>query len=252
MSRVIAIMNQKGGVGKTTTTINLGHALARAGKRVTLLDMDPQGQVSTGLGLSNDQGGLDEVLLDGETLDAMLVSARDNLNVVPAGNRLADFEHVTDGGSSRGHRLKSAIANSALTDQDFILIDCPPSTGLLGVNAMFAADELIVPVSGDYLSLQGLSRMMQILKRAESLIGHEINLWLVSTRMQMRRRLTHEVRKRILKYFPGRVFSTMVRENVSLAESPSFGKTIFDYKEASVGAEDYQSLAQDLLSGRTS
>jgi len=252
VSRVIAIMNQKGGVGKTTTTINLGHALARAGKSVTLLDMDPQGQIATGLGLSNEQGGMDQVLLAGDALDDMVISAREQLNIVPAGNMLADFEHVTNGGSSRGKKLKNAIEASSLVEQDFILIDCPPSSGLLGVNAMFAADELIVPVSGDYLSLQGLSRMMQILKRAESLIGHQINLWLVSTRMQMRRRLTQEVRKRVLKYFPGRVFSTVIRENVSLAESPSFGKTIFDYKESSAGAEDYQSLAQDLLSGRTS
>jgi len=245
-------MNQKGGVGKTTTTINLGHALALAGNTVTLIDMDPQGQVATGFGLSNEQGGMDEVLLTGERLDAMVIEARDNLDIVPAGSNLSDFEHVTTGGSSRGQKLKHAIDNSALVDQDFVLIDCPPSSGLLGVNAMFAADELIVPVSGDYLSLQGLSRMMQILKRAESLIGREINLWLVTTRMQMRRRLTQEVRKRVLKYFPGRVFNTVIRENVSLAESPSFGKTIFDYKKNSAGAEDYQSLAQDLLSGRTS
>jgi len=245
-------MNQKGGVGKTTTTINLGHALALAGNKVTLIDMDPQGQVATGFGLSNEQGGMDEVLLTGERLDAMVIEARDNLDIVPAGSNLSDFEHVTEGGSSRGQKLKQAIDNSALVDQDFVLIDCPPSSGLLGVNAMFAADELIVPVSGDYLSLQGLSRMMQILKRAESMIGRDINLWLVTTRMQMRRRLTQEVRKRVLKYFPGRVFNTVIRENVSLAESPSFGKTIFDYKASSAGAEDYQSLAQDLLSGRTS
>ena len=245
-------MNQKGGVGKTTTTINLGHALALAGHKVTLLDMDPQGQVSTGLGISNDQGGLDEVLLTGEALDDMIISARDRLDIVPAGTYLSDFEHVTEGGSSRGQKLKRAIENSSLVEQDFVLIDCPPSSGLLGVNAMFAADEIIVPVSGDYLSLQGLSRMMHILKRAESMIGREINLWLVTTRMQMRRRLTQEVRKRVLKYFPGRVFNTVIRENVSLAESPSFGKTIFDYKASSAGAEDYQSLAQDLLSGRTS
>jgi chromosome partitioning protein len=252
LSRVIAIMNQKGGVGKTTTTINLGHALALAGKKVTLLDMDPQGQVATGLGLNNEKGGLDEVLLAGESLDNMVIPAREGLDVVPAGRGLSDFEHVTNGGSSRGQKLKQAIENSSLVDQDFVLIDCPPSTGLLGINAMFAADELIVPVSGDYLSLQGLSRMMQILKRAESLIGRKLNLWLVSTRMQMRRRLTQEVRNKILKYFPGRVFNTVIRENVSLAESPSFGKTIFDYKESSAGAEDYQSLAEDLLSGRTS
>ena len=252
MTRVIAIMNQKGGVGKTTTTINLGHALARAGKKVTMLDMDPQGQVATSVGLSNEQGGLSQILLNDAPLDDSIVFARENLDAVPAGTSLGDFEHVSTGGSSRGHKLRVAIENSSLNECDFVLIDCPPSSGLLGINAMFAADELIIPVSGDYLSLQGLSRMMQILKRAESLSGHTIELWLVMTRMQMRRRLTKEVKNKVLKYFPRRVFQTVIRENVALAECPSFGKTIFDYKISSAGAEDYQSLAQDLLLGRTS
>jgi chromosome partitioning protein len=251
MTRIIAIMNQKGGVGKTTTTVNLGHALARAGKKVSLLDTDPQGQVATGLGLTNDKG-LDNVLLNGEAIDDYIIQARDNLTIVPAGDELANFEHVSDGGSSRGHKLRLAIEASSLMESDYVLIDCPPSSGLLGINAMFAANELIIPVSGDFLSLQGLSRMMHILRRAESLSGHDIKLWLVMTRMQMRRRLTNEVRSKVLKYFPGRVFSTVIRENVSLAESPSFGKTIFDYKEGSAGGEDYQSLAEDLLTGRTS
>ena len=149
-----------------------------------------------------------------------------------------------------GHRLREALQQSSLNQYDYVLIDCPPSSGLLGVNAMFAASELLIPVSGDYLSLQGLSRMIQILKRAEELAGHRIKLWLVSTRMQMRRKLTEEVRNRILKYFPGRVFFTPVRENVALAECPSFGKTIFDYRKNSPGAEDYLSLAQDVMSGR--
>lgn len=245
-------MNQKGGVGKTTTTINLGHALAREGKTVTLLDMDPQGQVAMGYGVQDDQSGLDEVLLNDISIDASIIEARENLDLIPAGVRLSDFEHVSAGGLKRGHKLRLAMNESSLTQRDFVLIDCPPSSGLLGINAMFAADELIIPVSGDYLSLQGLSRMMQILKRAESLSGHTIKLWLVMTRMQMRRRLTQEVRGRVLKYFPNRVFNTVIRENVALAECPSFGKTIFDYKKKSAGAEDYQSLAQDILQGRTS
>jgi len=244
-------MNQKGGVGKTTTTINLGHALALEGKTVILLDMDPQGQVATGVGLENEQG-LDKVLIDDQAIDDYIIEAREGLDVVPAGAELSDFEHLSTGGSSRGHKLRLAIENSSLTDYDYVLIDCPPSSGLLGINAMFAAEELIIPVSGDYLSLQGLSRMMHILKRAESVAGREIKLWLVMTRMQMRRRLTKEVRERVLKYFPTRVLSTSIRESVALAESPSFGKTIFDYRVKSAGAEDYQALAQDILHGRTS
>jgi chromosome partitioning protein len=252
MCRVIAIMNQKTGVGKTTTTVNLGHALALAGKKVALLDMDPQGQVAISLGFNNEQGGLDRVLLEGDKLDDYLISARDNLDVVCAGNNLADFEHVVTGGASRGRILRRAIEASALMAGDFVLIDCPPSSGLLGINAMFAADELVIPVSSDYLSLQGLSRMMQILKRTEAVLGHSIRVWIVATRMQLRRRLTDQVRLRILKYFPGHVLNTVIRESVSLAECPSFGQSIFEYKEKSAGAEDYQSLALDLLGGRTS
>lgn len=250
-TRIIAIMNQKGGVGKTTTTVNLGHALAQAGYRVALMDMDPQGQVATSLGFDNTLPGLDQVLLEDKAIDDIKINARDNLDVIVAGSRLNEFEHLSSGGIQRGHKLQKALQSSSLNEYDFVLIDCPPSSGLLGVNAMFAAGELVIPVSGDYLSLQGLSRMMQILKRAEELAGHRIRLWLVSTRMQMRRKLTEEVRKRILKYFPGRVFYTPIRENVSLAECPSFGKTIFDYKKNSAGAEDYRSLALDLIDGRT-
>ena len=249
--RIIAIMNQKGGVGKTTTTVNLGHALAQAGERVALMDLDPQGQVATSLGFDNNIAGLDQVLLEGKAIDDVKISARDNLDLIAAGTRLGDFEHTHQGGVQRGHKLREALDQSSLNQYDYVLIDCPPSSGLLGVNAMFAASELLIPVSGDYLSLQGLSRMIQILKRAEELAGHRIKLWLVSTRMQMRRKLTEEVRKRILKYFPGRVFSTPVRENVALAECPSFGKTIFDYRKKSPGAEDYWSLAQDVMGRRT-
>jgi len=250
-NRIIAIMNQKGGVGKTTTTVNLGHALAKAGNRVALLDMDPQGQVATSLGFDNNLPGLDQVLLEDKAIDDIKINARENLDLIVAGNRLNEFEHLSSGGITRGKKLQEALHTSSLSNYDFVLIDCPPSSGLLGVNAMFAAGELLIPVSGDYLSLQGLSRMMQILKRAEELAGHRIRLWLVSTRMQMRRKLTEEVRKRILKYFPGRVFYTPVRENVALAECPSFGKTIFDYKKSSAGAEDYMALALDLIRGRT-
>lgn len=251
MSRVIAVMNQKGGVGKTTT-INLGHALALAGKKVTLLDMDPQGQIATGYGVDAQLPGLDEALLDKIHIDELILPVKQNLHVVPAGKRLADFEHITTGGAERAYILQKAIAVSSLSHQDFVLIDCPPSSGLLGMNSMFAATEVLIPISGDYLSLHGLSRMIQILKRAEQVSQQSIKLWLVSTRMQLRRRLTQEVRNKVLKYFPGRVLSTVIRENVSLAESPSFGQTIFDYKNTSAGAEDYSALAQDLLQGRTS
>ncbi|NQY27635.1 MAG: AAA family ATPase [Piscirickettsiaceae bacterium] len=243
-------MNQNEGVGKTTTTINLGHALALAGKRVTVLDMDPQGHVAIAYGLDKKQAGLDHVLLDDRAIGDVAIMARENLEVVLAGEYLADYENVLEGGASRGYKLRLAIENSALKERDFVLIDCSSASGLLGINALFAADEVMMPISSNYLSLQGLSKMMRIFKRAEALSGRSIKLWLVSTRMNLHRRLAHEVRRRVLTCFPGRVLKTVIRENYALAEALGFGKTIFDYKQASTGAEDYQALAQDLLLGR--
>jgi len=250
-ARVIAVMNQKGGVGKTTTTVNLGHALALSGQRVAVLDMDPQGQAGVSLGFDNRRPGMDAVLLEGAAIDEVKIAARDNLDLVVAGSGLGNFEQMKQGGVKRGHKLRQAVRESSLTEYDFVLIDCPPSSGLLGVNAMFSARELIIPVASDYLSLQGLSRMMQILKRAEELSGYRVETWLVTTRAQLRRRLTQQVRERILNYFPDRVLSTPIRENVALAECPSYGKTILDYRTKSVGAEDYLSLAADVIGRRT-
>lgn len=249
-TRIIAIMNQKGGVGKTTTTVNLGHALAHLGKRVAVLDLDPQGQAGISLGFDKTGRGMDEVLLQDTALDDVKVAARDRLDLVVAGHLLGNVEQLKEGGVQRGHRLRKAIAQSSLAGYDFVLIDCPPSSGLLGINAMFAAPELIIPVASDYLSLEGLSRMMQILKRAEDITGVRAESWLVSTRMQKRRKLANEVRARMLKYFPNRVFATVIRESVLLAECPSYGKTILDYKLKSSGAEDYLALAADVMDRR--
>ncbi|TBW55439.1 ParA family protein [Marinobacter halodurans] len=248
--RVIAVMNQKGGVGKTTTSVNLSHALARSGQRVAVLDMDPQGQAGISLGFDNKRAGMDAVLLDSAAIDEVKVTARERLDLVVAGDRLANFEQVKEDGVQRGYRLLRAIEQSSLVDYDFVVIDCPPSSGLLGVNALFSAQELIIPVASDYLSLQGLSRMMQILRRTEGLSGRCIKTWLVSTRAQPRRNLTQEVRSRMLNYFPGGVLGTPIRENVALAECPSYGKTILDYKAKSAGARDYLSLAADIMGRR--
>lgn len=250
-ARVLAVLNQKGGVGKTTTVVNLGHALAYSGYRVALLDMDPQGHLAYSLGFKNNGPGMGDLLLDEAEVDAIKVRARDKLDLIIAGKQLNRFEQLSEGGIARGHRLRLVIEQSSLAAYDFVLIDCPPSSGLLGVNAMFAAQELIIPVTADYLSLQGLSRMMKIRKRVEELAAHRIQIWLVSTRMQMRRKLSQEIRKRILKYFPAQVLKTPIRESVALAECPSFGKTILEYKLNSTGARDYLSLAADLVGRRT-
>jgi chromosome partitioning protein len=247
--RRIAVINHKGGVGKTTTTLNLAHALALAGRKVLALDMDPQGQLGAGLGVHDAQAGLDAVLLDGEPLEKTLVGARERLLLAPAGGRLAEYEFV-EGGAERGTRLKEAI-EQAPNGHDVALIDAPPSTGLLAMNALLAVDEVLVPVCGDYLSLHALGRFMRVLEHIDDALGRKTRTWIALTRFHARRRLAGEVRAKLVEYFPGRVLVTAVRESAPLAESPGSGKTIFEYRAGSHGAQDYTALAQDLLDGRT-
>lgn len=243
-------MNQKAGVGKTTTASNLAHALALEGKSVTILDMDPQGEIAKAYGLNNEQKGLDKVLLEELSIDEVVITVRENLDIVLAGQQLTEFENIVTGGVNRARKLQQAIEKSALRTRDYVLIDSPVQTGLLGLNVMIAADEIIVPAPSDFLSLQGLSKMFHIFKRVESLSGRSMKLWLVSTRINLQSRLAREARERLLSFFPNRLFKTVIRESSLFAESLSMGKTIFDYKQDSTGAEDYQSLAKDLLQGR--
>jgi chromosome partitioning protein len=168
---------------------------------------------------------------------------------VPAGERLSEVEHLTEGGVQRGWLLSRAL--EGMSGHDVLLIDCPPSSGLLVTNALFAAEELLIPVSGDYLSLNGLARMMAIINFAEERLKRRVRKWLALTRYQGRRRLAREVRDRLLGHFPGQLLQTPIREAVALAESPGFGKTIFEYQRTGNGAHDYRAMATDLLQGRT-
>ena len=247
---MIAVMNQKGGVGKTTTTLNLAHALALAGKSVTVIDMDPQAHLTASFGAEMKmQAGIDEVLLGESKLSEVRINVRDNLHLVPAGIRLGELEQISTGGAERGWLLKNAV--NRMRGQDYVLIDCPPSSGMLTMNAMLAAKEMLIPVSGDYLALHGLSRLLGILKHIETRLTHATKKWMVVTRFHNRRKLANEVRDKLNEYFPGQVLSTPIRETVALAESPSFGQTIFEYQKSSNGAKDYLGLADDLLKGRT-
>lgn len=244
--RKIAIISQKGGVGKTTTSMNLAHALALGGKKVLLIDMDPQANLSTSLGIhGNDVKGIAAVLLDGENIELHIQQSNENVDIIPAGGKLGELEFLSDGGSVRGFLLDKAT-KELKRKYDFLIIDCPPSAGLLGMNAILATDEMLIPVSSDYLSMQGLSRLLGIIQNVEERLHRNTKKWIVITRYQRRRRLAKEVREKLLGYFPERVLNTPIRESVSLAESPGFGVSIFDYKRESFGAEDYLSLARDL------
>ncbi|TPQ28149.1 ParA family protein [Methylomonas sp. EFPC3] len=250
-AKVIAVLNQKGGVGKTTTSVNLTHALARSGKAVTVIDLDPQSHLAVSLGIvgPQPQGGIDEVMLNGGSLQSRCIPARKNLNLVVSGPRLQEIEQLSDGDSCRGDLLRKALEHSD-PDQDFIFIDCPPSSGVLVANALFAADEILIPMTSDYLVLQGLSHLMGTIKKFEAALQRQYRFSLVMSRYIPTRRLSADVLDLVKNYFPGKILATPIRETALLAECPSFGKTIFEYRPGCRSARDFAELAKDFLENR--
>ena len=250
--RVIAAINQKGGVGKTTTVLNTAHALSLLGQRVLAIDLDAQGHLSDSLGV-RDRGrpAIDDVLLDQQPIQECITCVRGCMDFIPAGPRLGMFESRYDSATAmaRGWRLYRAL--KTVDGYDFVLIDCPPSTGLLAMNALIACQELLIPVSSDYLSLSGVAKLVAVLDHIEHALAQHNRKWVVMTRYQNRRKLAREVQQKLLEYFPDNLLATVVRENVALAESPGFGTTIFEYQRKSYGAVDYLQLAHDLLHERT-
>ena len=248
--RAIAVINQKGGVGKTTTTANLAHALALTGQRVIAIDLDPQSHLAAHLGVfERGQAGIDELMLGRvSAAEVNIIDARDNLKLIPAGADLGLVERNTSDGLI-GQRLR-ALVQSYKENCDFLLIDCPPASGLLIDYTLTAVDETIVPVASDYLALRGLSDLIATLRTFEE--EHDVaafNQWVVVTRFHKRRRLSWEVRDTLISYFPDRVLETAIRETSVLAECPGFGKTAFEYKRGNHGATDYGALAHNLLNG---
>jgi len=245
--RVVAIINQKGGVGKTTTSTNLTHALAKSGKKVTVIDLDPQGHLAISFGVINPNiSGIDEVMLGNTEIVRNLIPVRDNLQLIIAGPRLQEIEQLSEGGAKRGDLLRKALHEN-LDDQDFVFIDCPPSSGVLVANALFAADEILIPMASDFLALQGLSHMMGTIKRFETVLKKNYKLSLVMSRYASTRRISKDVLNTILQHFPEQVLATVIRETALLAECPSFGKTILEYRPGSRSARDFRSLATDFL-----
>lgn len=247
--RVVAIINQKGGVGKTTTTVNLCHAIATTGKKVTVIDLDPQGQLGISFGVRGAQAsGIDDAMLKEKSITQQLIPVRDNLQLVTAGARLKEIEQLTDSKTARGVLLRNAL--KGIQGQDFIFIDCPPSSGLLIANALIAADEVLIPMTSDFLALQGLSHLMGTVKRFEKTLQKQYKLLLVMSRYASTRRISTQVLNNLKSYFPGQILATIIREAAVLAECPSFGKTILEYSPKSRSAIDFQSLAIDFLEGR--
>ena len=247
--RVVAIINQKGGVGKTTTSTNLTHALAKLNKKVTVIDLDPQGHLAVSFGVINqNRAGIDEIMLGQDNIEQYLIPVRENLQLIVAGRRLQEVEQLSEGGAKRGDLLRKALHEN-LDDQDFVFIDCPPSSGVLVANALFAADEILIPMSSDFLALQGLSHMMGTIKRFETALKKRYKIFLLISRYSSTRRISKQVLQTILQHFPNQVLKTMIRETALLAECPSFGKTILEYRPGSRSARDFRGLAKDFLQG---
>ncbi len=250
LMRHIAVVNQKGGVGKTTITANLGHALALSGHHVTVVDMDPQGQLSASLGLFKPPSqGIDEVMLGEADFAAASISTRDGLMLVPAGQRIAEVDRM-QGGMERARLLKRGIERSE-SSADFTLYDLPPAAGLIMANAIMAVDEVLIPVTGDYLGLNGVAQLMQTLRHFEKFRTSRLRQWVMLSRLNQRRRLSREVAAKLVKHFSGQLLETPICEAAVMAECPGVGRTIFEYRPKSRSAKDFLSLAQDLISERT-
>lgn len=249
--RCMAVSNQKGGVGKSTTVANLGAAWARVGKRVLAIDLDPQSNLTSHLGFQ--PGDLTETIYDvllrqRPIAQAIRPTKQAGFDLVPTNINLAGAEVELVGMVARETLLREALSQLPKDSYDLVLIDCPPSLGLLTLNAMSASDEVLIPVQVEYFALQGLSRLVDTIELVRRKINAKLELrGVIACLYDSRRNLSKEVLANLKEYFGNRVFKTLVRENVSLAEAPSHGQTIFDYAPRSSGALDYQELAQEVL-----
>jgi chromosome partitioning protein len=251
LARVIAIANQKGGVGKTTTALNLAASLAAAEQRTLLIDADPQGNATSGIGLTQKdlRSTVYEVLIGSSAIaDAVVKGVLfKHLDVVPATPDLAGAELELVTAADRESRMKLALAD-ARRDYDFVLIDCPPSLGLITVNMLAAADSLLIPLQCEYYALEGLSQLLNTVHLIQRSINPHLGIdGVLLTMYDARLNLSRQVAKEAREYFGKQVFAHMIPRNVRLAEAPSFGKPIILYDVTSVGAQAYMSVAKELI-----
>ena len=249
MGRMIAIGNQKGGVGKTTTTVNLGAALAFQGKKVLIIDMDSQGNATSGLGIerADVKQSVYEVLVDQiEAAGAILPTSRENLWILPSTLQLAGAEIELATADHRESRLKQAI-EPIKADYDYILVDCPPSLGQLSLNAFTASDTILIPVQCEYYALEGLSQLLNTIRLVQRTFNKNFRIeGVLLTMLDARTNLGYEVVEEVRKYFQEKVYQTIITRNVRLSEAPSYGQSVIDYDPKSRGAEMYMDLAKEV------
>lgn len=250
MAKVIAIANQKGGVGKTTTAVNLSSCLAFKGKKVVIIDIDPQGNTTSGLGIDKktiDKSIYDVIINDEKIENALIKTMIDNLYICPSNIQLVGAEVELVSVISRETRMKIAI--EGIRDKyDFILIDCPPSLGLLTLNALTASDTILVPIQCEYYALEGLSQLMNTVKLVQRHLNPSLDVeGVVLTMFDARTNLSLQVVEDVKKHFRNKVYRTVIPRNVRLSEAPSFGLPIILYDSKSKGAECYLDLAQEVI-----
>lgn len=249
MGRIIAVTNQKGGVGKTTTSVNLGACLAYIGKKVLLVDIDPQGNATSGAGVEKGdvQQCIYDVLVDDvEVKDTIKRSKVENLDIVPATISLAGAEIELVPTISREVRLKKAL-EKVKDDYDYIVIDCPPSLGLLTINALTSSDAVIIPVQCEYYALEGLSQLLSTVRLVQKHLNHDLMIdGVLLTMLDARTNLGIQVIEEVKKYFQDKVYRTIIPRNVRLSEAPSHGEPIIIYDAKSRGAEVYLELAKEV------
>ncbi|MEJ4568400.1 ParA family protein [Enterococcus faecium] len=251
MAQIISVANQKGGVGKTTTTVNLGACLASLGKKVLLVDVDAQGNATSGVGIRKPDVTRDiyDVLVNELPIDeATLITEHENLSIVPATLQLAGAEIELTSMMARESRLKGSLAEVS-SQYDYILIDCPPSLGHLTINSFTASDSILIPVQCEYYALEGLSQLLNTVRLVQKHFNPELEIeGVLLTMYDARTNLGNEVVEEVRKYFREKVYETIIPRNIRLSEAPSHGKPIIDYDPRSRGAEVYQALAKEVVS----
>jgi chromosome partitioning protein len=250
MAKIIAIVNQKGGVGKTTTTVNLGAYLAEAGKSVLLLDLDPQANATSGLGIEYQklEDGIYEALLGQKSLSSVIKkTSQERYHIVPATIALAGAGIEMVSLENREFRL-ALLLEEIRADYDYIIIDSPPSLGLLTVNSLVAADAVLIPIQSEYYALEGLGQLLETINLVKDNLKPNLEIMgAVVTMFDRRNKLSGAVLEELNKFFPGKIFKSVIPRSVKLAEAPSYGRSILHYDPKSRGARAYEELAQEVI-----